>query len=150
MIISNFYEKQFVLSKREVPRDVRNPKVRKQDKLRRDRSQHQTKSQSGTGPGVRRSKRPLLVCRTSCICSMETLHSDTTLIVQKPLFWPQKTKFSLVFCFINIFITSFANFIRIDAMLAVLPCFIQQYPHQKPVNFRKLRLQENRHFTPCT
>ena len=33
------------------------------------------KSQSGTGPGVRRSKRPLLACRTRCICSMETLHN---------------------------------------------------------------------------
>ena len=31
--------------------------------------------QSGTGPGVRRSKRPLLACRTRCICSMETLHN---------------------------------------------------------------------------
>ena len=29
----------------------------------------------GTGPGVRRSKRPLLACRTRCICSMETLHN---------------------------------------------------------------------------
>ena len=26
-------------------------------------------------PGVRRSKRPLLACRTRCICSMETLHN---------------------------------------------------------------------------
>ena len=33
------------------------------------------KSESGTGPGVRRSKRPLLACRTRCICSMETLHN---------------------------------------------------------------------------
>ena len=33
------------------------------------------KSQSGTGPGVRRSKRPLLACRTRCICSMETLYN---------------------------------------------------------------------------
>ena len=31
--------------------------------------------QNGTGPGVRRSKRPLLACRTRCICSMETLHN---------------------------------------------------------------------------
>ena len=30
------------------------------------------KSQSGTGPGVRRSKRPLLAFRTRCKCSMET------------------------------------------------------------------------------
>ena len=28
-----------------------------------------------TGPGVRSSKRPLLACRTRCICSMETLHN---------------------------------------------------------------------------
>ena len=62
--------------KREVPRDVRNSKVRKQDKVRRDWSRHKNtcKSQSGTGPGVRRSKRPLLECRTRCKCSMETLH----------------------------------------------------------------------------
>ena len=31
--------------------------------------------QSGTGPGVGRSKRPLLACRNRCICSMETLHN---------------------------------------------------------------------------
>ena len=30
---------------------------------------------NGTGPGVRRSKRPLLACHTRCICSMETLHN---------------------------------------------------------------------------
>ena len=66
-----------LLSKIEVPRDVRNSKVRRQDKFRRDWSQHKNtcKSQSGTGPGVRRSKRPLLACRTRCICSMETLHN---------------------------------------------------------------------------
>ena len=29
----------------------------------------------GTGPGVRRSKRLLLACRTRCICSMETLYN---------------------------------------------------------------------------
>ena len=29
----------------------------------------------GTGPGVRRSKRPLLACRARCICSMETLYN---------------------------------------------------------------------------
>ena len=64
-------------SKREVPRDVRNSKVRRQDKFRRDWSRHYNtcKSQSGTGPGVRRSKRPLLACRTRCICFMETLHN---------------------------------------------------------------------------
>ena len=33
------------------------------------------KSQSGTGPGVRRSKRPLLACRTRCKCSMEISHN---------------------------------------------------------------------------
>ena len=30
---------------------------------------------SGTGPGVRRSKRPLLANRTRCTCSMETSHN---------------------------------------------------------------------------
>ena len=30
---------------------------------------------NGTGPGVRRSKRHLLACRTRCICSMETLYN---------------------------------------------------------------------------
>ena len=66
-----------VKSKREVPRDVRNSKVLRQDKFRRDWSRHLNtcKSQSGTGPGIRRSKRPLLACRTRCICSMETLHN---------------------------------------------------------------------------
>ena len=65
------------LSKREVPRGVRNSKVRRQDKFRRDWSRHKNtcKSQSGTGPGVRRSKRPLSACHTRCICSMETLHN---------------------------------------------------------------------------
>ena len=59
----------FIESKREVPRGVRNSKVRRQDKFRRDWSRHKntSKSQSGTGPGVRRSKRPLLACRTRCI-----------------------------------------------------------------------------------
>ena len=33
------------------------------------------KSRNGTGPGVRRSKRSLLACRTRCICTMETLHN---------------------------------------------------------------------------
>ena len=32
----------------------------------------EAKSQSGTGQGVRRRKRPLLACRTRCNCSMET------------------------------------------------------------------------------
>ena len=32
-------------------------------------------SQSGTGPGIRRSKPPLLVCRTYCICSIKTLQN---------------------------------------------------------------------------
>ena len=56
------------ISKREVPRGVRNSKVRRQDKFRRDWSRHQNtcKSQSGTGPGVRRSKRPLSACHTRC------------------------------------------------------------------------------------
>ena len=77
----NFYFKcisQAMLSKREVPRDVQNSKVRRQDKFRRDWSRHKNtcKSQSGTGPGVWRSKYPLLACRTRCIiCSMETLHN---------------------------------------------------------------------------
>ena len=63
-----------IKAKTEVPRDVRNSKVRRQDKFRRDWSQHLNtcKSQSGTGPGVRRSKRPLLACRTRCKCSMGT------------------------------------------------------------------------------
>ena len=62
-------------NKREVPRDVRNSKVRRQDKFRRDWSRHKNtfKSQRGTGPGFRRSKRPLLACHTRCIFSMETL-----------------------------------------------------------------------------
>ena len=62
---------------KEVPRGVRISKVRRQDKFRKDWSQHKNtcKSQSGTGQGVRRSKRPLLACRTRCICSMETLHN---------------------------------------------------------------------------
>ena len=64
-------------SKTEVPRDVRNSKVRTQDKFRRNWSRHYNtcKSQIGTGPGVRRSKRPLLACRTRCKCSMETSHN---------------------------------------------------------------------------
>ena len=46
----------------EVPKDVRNSKVRKQDTFRRDWSQHLNtcKSLSRTEQGVRRSKRPLL------------------------------------------------------------------------------------------
>ena len=63
-----------IVAKTEVPRDVRNSKVRKQDKFRRDWSQHENicKYQRRTGPGVRRSKRPLLAYRTRCKCSMET------------------------------------------------------------------------------
>ena len=55
-------------SKTEVQRDIQNSKVRKQDKFRRDWSQHQNtcKSQSGTRPGVRRSKLPLFACCTLC------------------------------------------------------------------------------------
>ena len=34
------------------------------------------KSQSGTGPGVRGSKRPLLACRARCECSMENSRND--------------------------------------------------------------------------
>ena len=47
------------------------------DKFRRDWSRHKNtcKSQSGKGPGIRRSKRPLLACCIRCICSMETLHN---------------------------------------------------------------------------
>ena len=58
-----------IIRKREVLRDVRNSKVRRQDKFRTDWSRHQNtcKSQNGTGPGARRSKRPLLACRTRCI-----------------------------------------------------------------------------------
>ena len=53
------------LSKREVPSDVRNSKVRKQDKFRRDWSQHKNtcKSKNGIEPDVRRSKRLVLACR---------------------------------------------------------------------------------------
>ena len=52
------------LSKAEVPRDFRNSKVQKQDKLKRDWFQHKNtcKSKSGIGPGVRRSKRSLSAC----------------------------------------------------------------------------------------
>ena len=55
-------------SKTEVLRDVPNSEVRKQDKFMRDWSRHQNtcKSLSGKGPGVRRSKRPLLVYRNRC------------------------------------------------------------------------------------
>ena len=44
------------------------------DQLRRDWSQqwNACKTQSGTGPGVRRIKRPLLACRTLFNCFMET------------------------------------------------------------------------------
>ena len=50
---------KFLSAKTEVPRDVRNSKVRRQDKFKRDWSQHYNtcKSQSGTGPGIQRSKR---------------------------------------------------------------------------------------------
>ena len=34
------------------------------------------KVQSWTGPGVRRSKRPLLACRTRWKCSLETSHNE--------------------------------------------------------------------------
>ena len=56
-------------------KDFRNSKVRKEDKFMTDWSQHKNtcKSQSGIGPGVRRSKRPLLPCRTRFKCSMEKL-----------------------------------------------------------------------------
>ena len=66
MIIKN------IRRKREVPRDVRNSKVRIQ--FRRDWSRHQNtcNSQSGTGPGVRRSKLPLSACHNRCRCAMET------------------------------------------------------------------------------
>ena len=78
--------------KTEVPRDVRNSKVRKQDKFRRDWSQHKNtwKSQSGTGPGVRRSKRPLLACRTRCKCSMETTRGLFHLGIVKYTFYLSK------------------------------------------------------------
>ena len=65
----------------------------------------------------------------------------------KITFLTQKCKTSFILCLINIFTTSVWNFIRIDAILAVLSCFIQQYPHQKPVNLRKLWLSKNRCFT---
>ena len=60
-------------AKTEEPRDVRNSKVREQDRFRKDWSQHKNtcKFKSGIGPGVRRSKRPLLACRTHFKCSME-------------------------------------------------------------------------------
>ena len=56
-----------ILGKTKVPRDVRNSKVRKQDKFSRDWSRHSNtcKSQSGTGLGAR-SKRPLLACSARC------------------------------------------------------------------------------------
>ena len=64
-------------SKKEVPRDARNSKVRKHDKFRWDWSRHQNacKSKCGTGPGVQRSKRPLLACHIRCKCSMEISHN---------------------------------------------------------------------------
>ena len=74
VVSSHWLESNKTEAKTEVPRDVRNSKVQKQDKFRRYWSQHKNtcKSESGTGPGVRRSKRPLLACRTRCKCSMET------------------------------------------------------------------------------
>ena len=68
----------------------------------------------------------------------------------KTTFLTQKYNTSLILCLINIFTTIVWIFFRIDTMLAVLSCFIQQYPHQKPANFRKLWLSKNRCFTPCT
>ena len=42
-------------------------KVRRHDKFRKEWSQHeQMQVPNGTGPGVRRSKRPLLASRTRC------------------------------------------------------------------------------------
>ena len=43
-------------------------KVRRHDKFRKEWSQHKEQMQvpNGTGPGVRRSKRPLLASRTRC------------------------------------------------------------------------------------
>ena len=58
------------MSKRkiEVPRDVRNSKVRIHDKLRKKMvsTLEQKQVPHGTGPGVRRSKRPLLASRILC------------------------------------------------------------------------------------
>ena len=64
-------------SKTEVTMDVRNSKVWKHDKFRRDWPRHENtcKSQSGTGPGARRGKCHLLACHTRCKCSMETSHN---------------------------------------------------------------------------
>ena len=72
--IRYYHPMLYLRQKPEVPRDARNWKVRKQDTFRRDWSQpwNTCKSQSGTGPGVRRSKRPLLAYRTHCKCSIET------------------------------------------------------------------------------
>ena len=64
--------------------------------------------------------------------------NDTSLIVQKTFLDHKKCETSLILCFNNIFITRVWNLIRIDVMLSVLVCFILPYPHQKPVNFRKL------------
>ena len=66
----------------------------------------------------------------------------------KTTFFTKKYKTLLILCFNNILTTSVENCIRIAAMIFVLSRFIQPYPHQKPVNFRKLWLLENRYFTP--
>ena len=73
----------------------------------------------------------------SNFCEKQFVLKDTTLIVQKPLFHPKIQNFDNL-CFINIFTTSVKNFIRVVAMLTILSCCIQQYPHQNPVHSRKL------------
>ena len=53
-------------SKIEVLRDVQNSNIRKQDKFRRDLSQHKNKCKSQGGTSVRRSNHPLFACCTLC------------------------------------------------------------------------------------
>ena len=57
-----------ILSKIEVPRDARNPKgpQTRQAQERMVSTLEQMQVPNGTGPGVRRSKRPPLASRTRC------------------------------------------------------------------------------------
>ena len=62
-----------------VPRDVRSESSEKLQVREKDWSQqveHIMQTPNGTGPGVRRSKRPLSACYTCRKCSMETSHKS--------------------------------------------------------------------------
>ena len=65
--------------KEKVPRGVRNPKVRRQDKFQErlvSTLEHIASPKVGTGPGVRRSKRPLLALPPPVAYVLwETLHN---------------------------------------------------------------------------